>query len=202
MTRPTLLQIALGLAAALLIWWGIASLLDAHHQHQGTQQEQVSQAQHQEAQTHAQAAQAQDAQIPALQATIQSQQVTVAQLKRELATLKSHLAAHDAQPGVVAPVVPGDHPGGPAPDLVAVVAKQDQIIQAQGAQIDQQAALIKSLTASRDEWQAAFQHEQAARLAQEAATRAWKQSVKESRWRGRIEGFAAGVALGYAGGKL
>ncbi len=200
--KPRLAYILGALAAALLIWWGIASLLDAHHQHQGTQQEQVSHQQHQEAQTHAQAAQAQDAQVPALQATIQSQQVTVAQLKRELATLKYHLAAHDAQPGVAAPVVPGDHPGGPPSDLVAVVAKQDQIIQAQGAQIDQQAALIKSLTASRDQWQAAYQHEQNARMAQEAATNAWKSAVKESRWRGRIEGFAAGVALGYAGGKL
>mgnify|MGYP000990923618 CR=1 FL=1 len=37
--------------------------------------------------------------------------------------------------------------------------------------------------------------------AQAAATAAWKQAVATSRWRGRVEGFAAGVALGYVGGK-
>ena len=52
------------------------------------------------------------------------------------------------------------------------------------------------------EWKAAFESERKARMAQEAATEAWKKAVTTSRWRGRVEGFAAGLALGYVGGKL
>lgn len=61
--------------------------------------------------------------------------------------------------------------------------------------------LIASLTLDRDQWKATADLRQKQAMAQEAATEAWKQAVTASRWRGRIEGFAAGVALGYVGGK-
>ena len=187
------------LAAGLLIWWGIASGLDAYHQHHGDQAIQESQAQDQEAQTHAQAAQS----VPDHSQALASAQADVDRARAEVARLRKLL---DAKPSIPVPNPNGADsaiPPAVAPDhRDEVIASQDVLIKAQDTQIQGlKLALTDEQKRSR-EWQAAYQHEQAARLAQEAATNAWKQSVKESRWRGRIEGFAAGVALGYAGGKL
>ncbi len=194
---PRLRYILGALAAGLLVWWGVASLMDAYHQHQGTAQEQASHQQHQEAQTHAQAAQAipdHTAAIQAAEARAKAAEDKAGRLQRERDDLLARLAAQPPAP----------------PDIRdEVIAKDKEVIQAQSEQIVGQAGQIAALGLAltdeqrrSSEWKAAFAHEQAARLAQEAATRAWRQSVKESRWRGRIEGFAAGVALGYAGGKL
>ena len=194
----TRLRYILGaLAAGLLIWWGVAAGLDAYHQRQGAQQAQESNVQHQEAQTHAQAAQAipdHTAAIQAAEARAKASEAKAGKLQHERDELLARLAA---QPPAL-------------PDLRdEVIAKDKEVIQAQSEQIVGQAGQIAALgLALKDEqrrsseWQAAYQHEQNARMAQEAATNAWKSAVKESRWRGRIEGFAAGVALGYAGGKL
>ena len=196
MTRPTLPQILSAVVAALLLWWGIATGLEAYHKHQGTQQEQVAHQQDQEAQTHAQAAQAipdHTAAIQAAETRAKAAETQAGRLQRERDDLLAKLAAQLPAP----------------PDLRdEVIAKDKEVIQAQVVQIESQAGQIavtdlalKDERHRSSEWQAAFQHEQQARLAQEAATNAWKSAVTESRWRGRIEGFAAGAALGYAGGK-
>jgi uncharacterized protein (DUF3084 family) len=190
---------AYALAAALLIGWGLVSGLDAYHKHQGAHQEQWSHQQDQEAQSHANSAQ----QIQDHAADLAAAQADVDRARAEVARLRKILAAK--------PSVPVSDPADPNPPIVPAVAPDhrdetiaalDVLVRAQDAQI---AGLKLALTDEQrrsGEWQAAYQHEQQARLAQEAATNAWKQSVKESRGRGRIEGFVAGIAMGYAGGKL
>ena len=187
------------LAAGLLIWWGIATGMSAYHQREGARQEQVSHQQDQEAQSHANQAQ----QIPNHAADLAKAQADVDRARAEVARLRKRLAA---QPLVPLPDTP--HPD--SPNVSSVPGdNRDQVIAAQGVLIKTQDQQIQGLKlaltdeqARSDQWKQAFTHEQQARLAQEAATNAWKSAVKESRWRGRIEGFAAGVALGYAGGKL
>ncbi len=196
MTRRFLYILA-GIAAALLIAWTVLAGLGAHHAAQGTQAEQQAHQQHQEAQTHAQAAQAipdHTAAIQAAETRAKASEAKAVKLRRERDELLARLAAQ---------------PPGP-PDLRdEVIAKDKEVIGAlvvENTDLKAQVGTLKLALADRttqyEEMTKAYQHEQAARLAQEAATNAWKSAVKESRWRGRIEGFAMGVGLGYAGGKL
>ena len=195
---PKLRHILAGLALALLAFYGVATGLDSCHRRQGTQGEQTSQIQHQEAQSHAQAAQA----IPYHSQALAKAQADADRARAEVRRLRKLL---DAQaPGVHDPDSAGDAGAVPiAPDhRDELLVAQDALIKAQDTQIQGLKLALTDEQARSGEWQQAYQHEQQARLAQEAATNAWKSAVKESRWRGRIEGFAAGVALGYAGGKL
>jgi hypothetical protein len=98
---------------------------------------------------------------------------------------------------------PAPAPGPVAPD------HRDELLAADAVLIDKQDTQIQVLTVAladktkqADEWHAAFDAERKRAMAQEAATEAWKQAVTASRWHGRVEGFAAGVALGYVAGRL
>ena len=208
---PSLRTLLVGGAAALLAGWGITTALQVHHQHQGTQAEQISHQQDQEAQSHAQAARAipqhaaalaaAQARADAAEAKANAAKAQSGRLLKERAALLARLAAQAPAP----------------PDLRdQVIAKDKEVISAQVAQIDGLQGQVSALEgqvgqlklafsdeqARSAQWQAAFQHEQQARLAQEVATRAWKDAVRESRWMGRFEGFVTGAAVGYAGGKL
>lgn len=75
---------------------------------------------------------------------------------------------------------------------------------AQGDLIDKLQTQVGGLKVALDDekrrseqWRQAFEAERKATAAQQAATEAWKKAVTTSRWRGRAEGFVAGVALGY-----
>lgn len=83
----------------------------------------------------------------------------------------------------------------------AVVAKDAEVIEAQAQQIATGKESLQVAMTRGDEYKAAFESERKARQAQEVATKAWKSAVTTSKWRGRIEGFAAGAALGYLGGR-
>jgi hypothetical protein len=191
------------LAAGLLIWWGVASALDAYHQHQGTQAETQAHILSGESNAHQTIAQSSDAKIPNLQAKVDNQAAALGRLTAERDALLRKLAAQ-------VPTVPsGPDSASPIPTPASVpdvrdsvIAKDAEVIASQSKQIQDQQAVIVALTGSRDEWKATAELRERQALAQEAATNAWKSAVKESRWRGRIEGFAAGVAIGYAGGKL
>lgn len=149
-----------------------------------------------EAQTYAQTAQAipdHTAAIQAAEARAKASENKAGNLKRERDSLLARLAA---VPSV-------------SPDLRdEVIVKDAEVIQAQRVQIEDQTGQIAVLgLALKDEqhrsaeFQAAYESERKATAAQAAATEAWKKAVTASRWQGRIEGFAAGVALGYVGGK-
>lgn len=74
---------------------------------------------------------------------------------------------------------------------------QGELIQKQDAQIQGLKLALSDEQKRSEQWRLAYESERKAQAAQQAATEAWKQAVTTSRWRGRVEGFAAGVALGY-----
>jgi hypothetical protein len=75
-----------------------------------------------------------------------------------------------------------------------LIAKQDKQIQGLKAENALQTTEIGQLKVALD-----LRDKQA--MAQEAATKAWKEAVTASRWQGRLEGFAVGAIAGYLGGK-
>lgn len=82
-----------------------------------------------------------------------------------------------------------------------LIQEQDTRMQALEAQI---AGLDRAYADEKrrsEQFRLAYEHEQKARMAQEAATEAWKKAVTTSKWSGRLEGFAVGAALGYLGGR-
>jgi len=102
-------------------------------------------------------------------------------------------------------------PSGPVASDVAPVPPdhRDELLAADAVLIAKQDADIQVLTGAlmderrrSDEFRQAFEAERKATAAQAAATEAWKKAVTTSKWVGRAQGFAAGVALGYVGGRL
>lgn len=153
-----------------------------------------------QANAHADEARKKDAQIDALQTARDKAERDVAGVREEVGRLRSALASK------VVPAPAG--PGEPLP-VPVVPDDRDDLLMAQGLLITKQDALIVvlkdengALVVARDQWKSAFENERNRALAQEVATKAWKDAVTASKWRGRIEGFAAGAALGYVGGRL
>ena len=187
----------IGLGAVLAILASLAGV-DSCRKHQGTEAEHQAAIHQGEANAHASQAQA----IPDHAAELQSAKDDVARARAEVARVKRLLAA---QSGHAVP-----DPAGQGSSLPPVVDPdpRDQVIASQGVLIEKQDAQIQGLQVAlmderkrSSEFKAAFEAERKATAAQEAATRAWKQAVTTSKWMGRAQGFAAGVALGYVGGK-
>lgn len=124
-------------------------------------------------------------------------EVEVDRLRRELDRLK-----RTPKP---APVVPGPDPGTAGlvvVDLAPVVAKQDELISAQGVQIQALKAETLTLSLARDEWKAAFHAERDRATGLYLALEAQKSMTKAALWRGRFQGVAVGFAAGYVSGRL
>ena len=82
-----------------------------------------------------------------------------------------------------------------------MVAKQDEVIQAQQVQINDQAVQIHTLTLDRDFWKTAYGESSKEATARRLALEGQLAATKAALWRGRIEGFVVGIGAGYAGGK-
>ena len=102
------------------------------------------------------------------------------------------------------PGVPG--PARPDPPLLTRWLIIETLLVAQGELIDKLQAQVGGLKVALDDekrqseqWRRRSGLSARPRPRGAAATAAWKQAVATSRWRGRVEGFAAGVALGYVG---
>lgn len=201
LSRRLIYILGAALAAALL-WWGINFGMSLYHKHQGAKEEQVSQQQHQEAVTHSQIAQAipdHTAEIKAAEARAKASEAQSKRLQRERDELLVKLAAGPATtPDTRDEVIAKDK------EVIGALVTENTDLKAQVGTLT--IALIDR-TKQYDEMTKAFQHEQMARQAQEAATEAWKKGVKEARSQGRIEGGGAMGALWIAthflsGGKL
>lgn len=200
---------AVGLA---LVIGGLGALagLDSCRKHQATDAEHNAAVHVGEANAHQHNAEAQDAAVSDLKAQLKARETDLGRLNAERDALLKRLAAKPkphvdpASPaGVVGPDDP--EPVSNADELALLretVAKDAEVIEGQQILIKSQSELILVATKRGDEYRAAFESERKARQAQEAATQAWKSAVTTSKWRGRIEGFAVGIASGYVAGRL
>lgn len=194
--NPRILSAALGLA---LVIGGLGALagLDSCRKAQGSAQE-IQSAIHQgEANAHDSQAQA----IPNHSQALEAAKADSARAWAEVRRLRKIVGA--ASPVVSNPVVPPQASGEGAVDLRTqqLLAADRELIEAQDRQIKALELAYTDECKRSAEWQAAFEAERKATAAQAAATKAWKDAVTTSRWKGRVEGFAAGVALGYVGGR-
>lgn len=184
-------------AAAILVIVGALFGLDSCHKRQGEAAETEAAIHTGEANAHANAAQAiKDHAAERAQAASD-----VAGARAEVVRLRKLLAAK--------PIIPVSDPNDTTPPVIVplpidprdvVIAAQDVLITKLDGQVSTLTLALTDETRRSTEFQAAFEAERRATTAQAVATKAWKQSVTSSKWVGRFQGFAAGVAVGYVAG--
>lgn len=140
-----------------------------------------------------------------VRATAQATQVsaddtTVAGLRAEVARLRAASRPAPTAPG--APEAPAPEPVGPPVDLAPLVAKQDELVAALTKENVDLKIQVNTLTLSRDSWRLSAQDSAAEAVQLRAALAAQQGIAAANLWRGRIEGFAVGVASGYVAGRL
>lgn len=120
-----------------------------------------------------------------------------ARLAGEVARLRGAILRVDPDPPE------GNAPVGPFPEsgLAEVVAKQDELIQAQRGQIQARDEEIKGLVIARDAWRDAHREREQEALQLRAALKAQEGIAAANLWRGRVQGFAVGISIGLAGGR-
>ena len=133
--------------------------------------------------------------LAAAQADVDRAWAEVARVKRVLAS-KPVVSIPDT-PGsdqtVITPILP-DHRD-------EAISALDALVSAQGAQIGSLKLALTDKTRQSEEYRLAFEAERRRAVGLEIALDAQKSLVKSSRWQGRIEGFAVGIALGYVEGR-
>jgi hypothetical protein len=159
-----------------------------------------------EANAHQSQANASDAKVSDLQAKVDGQAKELGRLNAERDALLKRLAAKpvphaDPVGSNLSPTDLVDALETAVADRDEVIAKDAEVIGKLEADSTVKDSLIVALTTSRDEWKATAQARERQAIAQAAATEAWKKAVSSSKWTGRVQGFAAGVALGYVGGR-
>ena len=140
-----------------------------------------------------------------VRATAQATQVsiddaTVVSLRAEVAWLRAASRPAPAAPG--APEAPAPQPVGPAVDLAPLVAKQDELVAALTKENVDLKIQVNTLTLARDAWKGSADASAAEAVQLRAALAAQQGVAAANLWRGRIEGFAVGVASGYVTGRL
>lgn len=200
---PRLWLIAGALVLCFALGFGIPAGCDAYRQRHANASEVTAHIAEGEAQTHEAQARATDPKIQDLEAKVDSQAKQLARVQGERDVLlkkwnarpipvqSSSNAAIDDRSELLAQL-----------DLAqAVIEKDAEEIAKQDLLIKNQSELILVATKRGDEWKATAEARERQALAQEAATAAWKKAVTSSKWVGRAEGFAAGIAIGYVGGR-
>jgi hypothetical protein len=189
---------AAGIGLALVIG-GLGALAGLHscRRHTGQAQEIESAVHEGEANAHASAAQA----VPDHTQALASAQADSDRAWAEVRRLRKIVDAK--LPALPNPAIPPSTSGDTASDLRAeqLLAADRELINAQDLQIQGLKLALSDEQKRSDEYRAAFEAERKATAAQQAATEAWKKAVTTSKWIGRAQGFAAGVALGYVGGR-
>ena len=188
---------ALGLGAILLVLVSLAGV-DSCRRHQGASYETQAAIHLGEANAHAQAAQS----IPDHSQALAEAQAGVDRARAEVARLRKLLAA---KPSVAVPDPAGEGPALPPvvpPDLRdSTIAALESLVTEQDAQIGSLKWALSDEQKRSTEQRLRAEALERSIMAQQAATEAWKKAVTASKWRGRAEGFVAGVALGYLEGK-
>ena len=142
----------------------------------------------------------QDKALAGAEPRLAEQRAKVDRLTAELTRLRaSHASAEASAPREATDFEPVP---GPVVDLAPVVAKQDEIIQAQAEVIKDQDVKISGLILSRDAWRGSAESREAEAIQLRAALTAQQGLNTGALWRGRIQGFAVGIASGYVAGRL
>lgn len=204
---PRMSHIIIGAGLVLGLWAAAVFGIDAYQKYKGRGNEVTAYIAEGEANAHQSQAQAHDSQVANLQAKLESQAKDLGRLNAERDALLKRLASKPVPH--VDPTGDGLSPNDTLDALEAAVAERDEVIAkdaevitSQAKTIQDQQALVVALSGSRDEWKATALARERQAIAQEAATKAWKEAVAVAEWKGGIKGFAAGVALGFLGGKL
>jgi hypothetical protein len=190
-----------GAALAILLTGLLANQVRTCQNTRATQAEHNASVAQGEANAHATQAKTSDAAVSDLQAKLQDQSASLDRLLKERAALLRKLAKNPIPNDVAMPSDPGAPPSDPDP-RDAVIAKDAEVITELQADAGAKDSLIIQLTVSRDQWKSAYEAENRRAVGLQIALDAQKVVSKSDKWLGRIQGFAVGVAVGYAGGKL
>ena len=187
--------LACALIVAGLFWW------DGHTTGKARTSEITAGIAKGEANTHAQAATA----IPNHQGEIQSASQNVDRARAKVARVGRNL---EAKPGIPVPdhassgeAVPQALDFDTGSPLLDALNAERELTKAQDAKIKVLEVALSDEQKRSSEWKATAEARERQAMAQEAATKAWRSAVTTSRWTGRVEGFIAGAALGYLGGR-
>ena len=200
---PTIGKIIAGAAAVLIIIGALVFGVDSCHRRQGSAAEVQANIAKGEANAHQSQAQASDSKVADLETTVASQTKQLARVQEERDALLKRWRTRPIPPAVLPATTPDDRS-----ELLEQLVLADAVIQKDAETIYNLAvgstvkdSLIVQLTTSRNEWRATAEARERQALAQQAATKAWRDSVTTSRWTGRIEGALAGAAIGFLGGR-
>ena len=155
---------------------------------------------HESATIHATQGATYDQQVQAQDSAVQSDAQEVARLRAEVAMLRRPAPRPDPQTIPTEPSIP--LPVSSPVDLAPVVAKLDELVKAQDREISGLKAQLVTITKARDSWKLAAQDSGREALQLRASLAAKEGLLKAERWKGRIEGFAVGLAGGYVTGRL
>jgi len=196
---PKLSHILVGFALAVGLFGVMAMGLEKIRETQAAKAQTQADVAKGEAKAHADQAQAiPDHSLELARATqdVAGARAEVARLKRLLASKPGDAGAHSDGAGQAdLPVVAPDHRD-------ELIAAQDALVGSLNGKITVLESALADETSRSGQWKAAYEASQRQAMAQEAATRAWKDAVTASRWSGRVQGFAVGIATGYVAGKL
>ena len=136
-----------------------------------------------------------DAQAQAQADELKAAAAEVARLRAEVARLRRAAAQVPAVSQPAAVPEPAPTPTQPPVDP-ALVAKLDELVQAQDREIGGLKAQVMTLTSSRDSWKLAAQDFQRAELQTRAALAAQQGLTRNALWKGRLQGLAVGLGTG------
>lgn len=192
--------IGLGLVIALVA--GLAGASSCYTK-RGTQAEHQAAIHLGEANAHASQAKASDAAVEDLKAKLEASKADLGRLTLERGALLRKLAAakQDGRDQAV-PVAGHKAPVAPVSVDLQVIAKDAEVIEAQAKVIKGYEAEVVTLTASRDQWKAAFEAERKRATGLEIALDAQKHVASSGKWAGRLQGLAIGLGAGFVAGRL
>lgn len=195
---PGLGRILAAAAAVLIIIGALVFGVDSCHRREGSAAETQSHVDQGVANAHLNQAQ----EVPDHAAELAAAQANVDRARAEVARVKRLLAAKPSLPVLdptganpaIAPTVAPDHRD-------ETIAALDVLVRAQDGQIGSLTLALTDKTRQSEEYRLAFEAERRRAVGLEIALEAQKSLTASSKWTGRIQGFAAGAALGLLGGK-
>lgn len=183
-----LLPTLLGACLVIFGLWGRSCYLRHEAKQQATQSDRHDQG----GIVHAAQATLHDQQADAKAPTLEANAAEVRRLRAEVARLRKAAAPK-------APVVSELQP---LPPPLLLDDAKDQLIDALTKEIVDLKAALAERTAASTSWKSAYGESQKALACLRIAHEAQLAAIKAERWKGRIEGFAGGLAVGYVGGRL